>query len=51
MNPVDLTVEEWNAILSIMADRPFREVAALIGKIHAQLRGSNADDKDPKIDD
>lgn len=33
---IELTVDEVNRTLNVLADKPFREVADLIGKIKAQ---------------
>lgn len=39
MNPtVTMTLEEWNLILSLLAEHPFRQVANTIGKLQTQVQ-------------
>lgn len=40
---LNLSLEEVNLILAALADRPFREVFELIGKIHEQGSGQLGD--------
>jgi hypothetical protein len=39
---VTLPVQAWNNILNIIGDRPFKEVAELIGEIKRQAEGQVA---------
>ena len=36
--PILLTVVEWNQVLAILSEHPFRVVAPLISKIHSQAQ-------------
>jgi hypothetical protein len=43
---VRMTVAEWNQVIGILSEHPFRVVAPLIGKIHGQAMtalGAQAD--------
>lgn len=33
---IELTVAQWNGILAVLGQRPFAEVAGIIGEIKAQ---------------
>ena len=37
---VELPVVEWNQVLAILAEHPFRIVAPIIGKIRAQAQAA-----------
>jgi hypothetical protein len=39
MPSVELTDQEWQQMINILADRPFREVHVLVAKIGQQLQG------------
>jgi hypothetical protein len=39
MPSVELNDQEWQQMINILADRPFREVHVLVAKISQQLHG------------
>ena len=37
---VRMTVAEWNQVIAVLSEHPFRVVAPLIGKIHGQAQAA-----------
>ncbi len=42
--PVTLSAAEWNQVLAVLGEGPFRVVAPLITKIHGQALKANGSD-------
>lgn len=45
---IELTIEETNRVLAVLSERPFKEVADLIGKIKGQADMQFLASKDKK---
>lgn len=43
---IELPVNDWNAVLAVLGQRPYNEVAALIAEIKAQASTQMAAPKD-----
>ena len=39
---IRMTVAEWNQVIAVLSEHPFRVVAPLIGKIHGQAQAALA---------